>query len=511
MGSGLPKPVTSLVTKHVGGKAFEVGFAEMNGYRASMEDAHVIHMQNDWGFFGVFDGHGGDKCSAFIAKRYIEELTANGPPVDDEAMKELALRLDQEFLAREEASGSTGTFVIVTPMTGGKYKLRTGNVGDSRILLGRESGEIYPGPGTDYGLTTDHKPCLDSERARIEAAGGKVEIVSGVARVNGDLAVSRAFGDAQHKTCKDLPAEKQQVSALPELKDFECDSSDFLMLVCDGISEGSFPNTEVIKLAADKLKRRPDGSPVDPRDGAIAVCREAIVQGSKDNLSCMIVKLGGCEKSFEDQGFLPGPASCMDHVNFMTAYKAMASHAGLSPEQAVELRYKNICSDLQDLERTGSALGALTSDGKEVLQQEKETYGEGPSSGSPDGSEDSLAWFRDFLAEQASAPRSSQDGLGFPMSPELLQMMNVLDPAERKNALGVKRQAKVKSDAEQLKLAMEAHPALKWDERMLDVCGVVGGVLVDDDSDGTSQVKFDGALGFKAWLPTNMLEDVEKE
>ena len=46
------------------------------------------------------------------------------------------------------------------------------------------------------GLTTDHKPDHPKERARIERCGGKVEIAEGgVARVNGNLAVSRGFGD----------------------------------------------------------------------------------------------------------------------------------------------------------------------------------------------------------------------------------------------------------------------------------------------------------------------------
>ena len=41
----------------------------------------------------------------------------------------------------------------------------------------------------------------------------------GVARVNGDLAVSRAFGDAQHKTTGGPSPEDHPVSAAPELKD----------------------------------------------------------------------------------------------------------------------------------------------------------------------------------------------------------------------------------------------------------------------------------------------------
>ena len=109
--------------RRVGGTAFRVGFAEMNGWRPSMEDAHVIYAQDTWGFFGVFDGHGGDQCSGFIARRISEELAQSGMPADDAAVTALALSLDKEFLDTNQPSGSTGTFVIVkAPSTPGGRK-----------------------------------------------------------------------------------------------------------------------------------------------------------------------------------------------------------------------------------------------------------------------------------------------------------------------------------------------------------------------------------------------------
>merc|ERR1719487_252053 len=116
-----------------------------------MEDAHLIHEQDTWGFFGVFDGHGGRQCSEYVARRFREELEANGKPEDDLAVKSLALRLDAEFLATEQPSGSTATFVIASPCEEpGKFLLRVGNIGDSRVLLGRPDGTMVEGPGTDW-------------------------------------------------------------------------------------------------------------------------------------------------------------------------------------------------------------------------------------------------------------------------------------------------------------------------------------------------------------------------
>lgn len=48
-------------------------------------------------------------------------------------------------------------------------------------------------------LTKDHHPDRDEERTRVESAGGYVSEWGGVARVNGQLAVSRAIGDVYFK------------------------------------------------------------------------------------------------------------------------------------------------------------------------------------------------------------------------------------------------------------------------------------------------------------------------
>lgn len=48
-------------------------------------------------------------------------------------------------------------------------------------------------------LTRDHHPDRDDERSRVESAGGHVSEWGGVARVNGQLAVSRAIGDVYLK------------------------------------------------------------------------------------------------------------------------------------------------------------------------------------------------------------------------------------------------------------------------------------------------------------------------
>lgn len=48
-------------------------------------------------------------------------------------------------------------------------------------------------------LTNDHHPDNEVEKSRVESAGGNISKWAGVARVNGQLAVTRAIGDIHFK------------------------------------------------------------------------------------------------------------------------------------------------------------------------------------------------------------------------------------------------------------------------------------------------------------------------
>ncbi|KAL7530758.1 hypothetical protein ACHAWF_003498 [Thalassiosira exigua] len=100
-----------------------------------------------------------------------------------------------------ERSGSTGVVVLVTPS-----HILCANAGDSRAVLSKRSGPRGQRLGDSVRqlskdgvlpLSFDHKPANDVEVTRVEQDGGFVR--SG--RVDGDLAVSRSFGDFGYKNC----------------------------------------------------------------------------------------------------------------------------------------------------------------------------------------------------------------------------------------------------------------------------------------------------------------------
>jgi len=392
MGASLPKACDSAVVERQGTKSFQVSVAEVNGWRTDMEDAHLIYLTDDVGVFGVYDGHGGKDCSKFAARRIHEELEKDGVPDDDAGWEKLFVRIDQEFLDSTMDSGTTATMCVVRKpkAAGEKHKLHVVNAGDSRVILGKADGSIFDGGGTDKGLTRDHKPEDPEERKRIEAAGAEVQND----RVNGNLSVCRGFGDRDEKRTGGPGPDNRPVTCIPEQFHFECDETDFVLLVCDGVSEGNFSNSEVVELVAKTLKEGQNGG-----QAARLVCREAINKDSKDNITCMVVQLQGLAEAFDRNiEFIAGSVSEISNSGFRKAYTAMAEKAQLSLAQAIAQRYEVLQEEIQaapkptpqelldEAEMLGSPPGAAKSDERVEwaegwLKDHPEEAGEGGGSG----------------------------------------------------------------------------------------------------------------------------------
>jgi len=239
MGQTLSEPVVDKKSENGDDDRYIFGTSSMQGWRISMEDAHacILDLQatvegkaseadKRLAFFGVYDGHGGDKVAIYTGE-HLHEIVAK-----QEAFKEGDLKkaLQDGFLAtdrailsdpryEEEVSGCTASVGILS-----KDKIYVANSGDSRTVLGVK-GRAKP-------LSFDHKPQNEAEKARIQAAGGFVDF----GRVNGNLALSRATGDFEFKKSADLPPEQQIVTAFPDVEIHEINGDDeFLVVACDGI------------------------------------------------------------------------------------------------------------------------------------------------------------------------------------------------------------------------------------------------------------------------------------
>ncbi|RNF01219.1 putative phosphatase 2C [Trypanosoma conorhini] len=401
MGIPLPKPVMTQLRERRGNEIFRCGSSCVNGFRESMEDAHIIYLQPGWGFFGVFDGHVNDQCSQYLEEAWKEAIEKEKMPMTDDRMKELALEIDKQWMDLGRDGGSTGTFFSAMKKDTAVH-LQVGNVGDSRVLVCVN--------GQARAMTEDHKPNNVDERRRIEDCGGRVE----GNRVDGSLAVSRAFGDRDYKTNTTGSQLNQKVIALPDVThvDVSWGSKDFAVLCCDGVFEGQFSNEEVVGFIKEQLETTDDLAVIAGR-----VCEEAVNRGSRDNVSCVIVqfKSGMDYKDTNHVEVLPGPFSLPKNAVFRKVYGLMAQKAGCTIQEVLERRYDQIVS--MD---------------KELLQEEWQWFKGGPPANLK--GKERTKWFADLLeqyaAENSADSRSEQleriqllqQQIGVPL-PVLLSLM----------------------------------------------------------------------------------------
>ena len=133
-------------------------------------------------YFGVFDGHGGDKCSKYLRDN-LDGILFNQtmfPLNVIESVKETFKTAESNFKSLavknnilDDKSGSCALIALII-----NNLLYAINLGDSRALYSRDGGKEF------YQITRDHKPNDPKEKARIEKAGGQVYYANRV-NVNG--------------------------------------------------------------------------------------------------------------------------------------------------------------------------------------------------------------------------------------------------------------------------------------------------------------------------------------
>lgn len=298
-----------------------------------MEDAHVAvedmratyPRDGDWvepcAVFGVYDGHAGQGASKYASEviaRYISQHDEFH--VDPEAAMVGAFeRCDAEFLekhrldptSKEYSSGSTALSMLLRGR-----RVHVANLGDCRAVLCR-------GDGSATALSEDQTPAVEAERIR--AAGGWVtnerELLlkklhtmdlsdpfikskaektvdwKVTSRLNGDLSVSRAIGDANFKGAgkmdypwswpRDHPKAftAELLLATPEVKTFDlADDDQFIIMACDGLWD-VIETQEAVTLVRKYL----DELKLTRRQACEKLVDMALRLGSTDNVTAMLI------------------------------------------------------------------------------------------------------------------------------------------------------------------------------------------------------------------------------
>ncbi|KAJ3705387.1 hypothetical protein LUZ61_009092 [Rhynchospora tenuis] len=233
-----------------------------------MEDYLVAEYRqvNDYnlGLFAIFDGHLGHDVPDFLQHHLFDNILKEPDFWSD---KENAIRkayklTDEKILEKAVELGRGGSTSVTAILIDG-VELVVANIGDSRAVICRNGEAIQ--------LSVDHEP--NSERKNIENKGGFVSNFPGdVARVDGQLAVARAFGDRSLK---------KHLSSEPDVRvEIVDEKTDLLILASDGLWK-VMSNQEAVDAIKD-IK--------DPKAAAKHLAEEAVAKKSKDDISCIVVK-----------------------------------------------------------------------------------------------------------------------------------------------------------------------------------------------------------------------------
>jgi serine/threonine protein phosphatase PrpC len=206
--------------------------------------------------------------------------------VDQGFYQEWQLENHVKAVRNGRAETYPGCTALAVLIAGGK--LFAANAGDARAVLARGT--------TALPLSRQHTAELADEKARVEAAGGKVNWVGGTWRV-GDAAlqVTRALGDFDLKRGGGVIAD-------PEVVEVELTEDDhFVVLGTDGLWD-VLADAEVVGLVRDTVK--------EPSMCAKRLVMEALSRGSNDNVSAVVVFLQpvtSLEQVWTRAGGLPAP------------------------------------------------------------------------------------------------------------------------------------------------------------------------------------------------------------
>ncbi|KAK7342373.1 hypothetical protein VNO80_25323 [Phaseolus coccineus] len=245
------------------------GFHLMKGKSAHpMEDYLVSEFKQEkdreLGLFAIFDGHLGHDVASYLQNHLFHNILKQHDfwTETESAVKRAYLETDENILEKALVLGRGGSTAVTAILIDGQ-KLVVGNVGDSRAVI-CENGKARQ-------LSVDHEP--SKEKKSIERRGGFVSNIPGdVPRVDGQLAVARAFGDRSLK---------MHLSSEPDVFVEEVlHHTEFLILASDGIWK-VMSNQE----AVDSIRQIKDA-----QAAAKHLIEEAVSKKSKDDISCIVVR-----------------------------------------------------------------------------------------------------------------------------------------------------------------------------------------------------------------------------
>eukprot|EP00392_Amoebophrya_sp_AT5.2_P018938 g19601.t1 len=279
MGAYLSEPKREKDSETCEGSDWVLGASSMQGWRANMEDAHLVakNFGGDESCFlvGVFDGHGGQEVAKFVAKHLGEEILRNGNyssgKVED-ALRESFLKMD-DMLFRPHFRKELGQWknkgnpqnifaqiVQLASAKEGEDDPFSGALGSALGAANEDDEEGAAGKGKNAAKYERGKNEENTISVDLKDTDPNDEVQAGCTAVvawrkANKLIIANA-GDSRavlYKKNIALRPEEQAITANPELTTFDLLPSDeFIIMGCDGIWEIK-TNQEIVDFVRARL------------------------------------------------------------------------------------------------------------------------------------------------------------------------------------------------------------------------------------------------------------------
>jgi len=318
----------------------DVGVSRILGSRVDQEDRYItltpgsLKSRKDLALFAVYDGHGGAETVNHVQQNLATHLEAHfsikpkaSTPEEYKGAIQLALKaVDRELDIAGASGGSTVALALIDTKQG---LLIEADLGDSHIVFADHQPQspvsTESGNGNGYGsrngsiaatgwdierLSVEHAPASPEERRRVEAAGGKINYATGIARIGG-VSMSRALGDIDYKLPRinrlaghdlsDLGVETGVAAGRTVTQDLVSNKAHFsvrnlngqslILLASDGVGDAQDAE-EVTRLAVERCQQGVEAKEIAEE----LTRREGKMQGA-DNCTVVVVVLDTAGKS----------------------------------------------------------------------------------------------------------------------------------------------------------------------------------------------------------------------
>ena len=226
-------------------------------------------------YAGVYDGHGGRTAVEFVQSHLhtqLEREVRGNPSMSiEEAMRNAFAKIDK--MLSTMGAMNCGTTVAVclclraTTSPTSPVIIHMANAGDSRVVLVCDDGTPAK------RLSVDHVATDPAEVQRVLSVGGTVMNN----RVGGSLAVTRALGDHCLKGDAGVTCDPYYTQHMVGPHD------KFIIMASDGIWD-VVSDSDASDLANQHATKSPD-------EISSHFIQTALRRGSRDNLSCLVVKI----------------------------------------------------------------------------------------------------------------------------------------------------------------------------------------------------------------------------